>query len=166
MEHFDIKPLLFVDVDGVISLFGFEAGRRPAGTWLNVEGIQHLISASAGEHLLGLSEHFELVWCTGWEERANEHLVRALALPAPLPCLTFASAPATTAHWKLDALDAHAGVRPLAWIDDAFDDACRAWAAARAAPTLLVATTPAEGLSARQVAELEGFARGRARAGR
>ena len=32
---------------------------------------------------------------------------------------------------------------PLAWIDDAFNEACEAWAAARAAPTLLVQTEPA-----------------------
>jgi hypothetical protein len=166
VQAFGDKPLLLVDVDGVISLFGFEAGQRPPGTWLNVEGIPHLISAGAGQHLLGLSARFELVWCTGWEEKANQHLLGLLALPAPLPYLTFERTPATTAHWKLEAIEAYAADRPLAWIDDAFNDACRAWATARVAPTLLVATSPAEGLSPRQVAELEGFARARARAGR
>jgi hypothetical protein len=160
------KPLLLVDVDGVISLFGFAVDRRPPGTWLNVEGIPHLISAAAAEHLLALSDHFELTWCTGWEEKANDHLVAALGLPRALPYLTFAAAPATTAHWKLAAIDAHAGDRPLAWVDDAFNDACRAWATARPAPTLLVETSPADGLEAPQVSELIRFARDRARAGR
>jgi hypothetical protein len=165
VEHARDKPLLLVDVDGVISLFGFEAHRRPAGSWLNVEGIPHLISATAGRDLLALSEHFELVWCTGWEERANEHLVRALALPGPLPYLSFTTRPETTAHWKLEAIDAYVGDRPLAWVDDAFNEACHAWAHARPAPTLLVATESAEGLSPRQMAELERFGRAHATAG-
>ena len=62
---------------------------------------------------------------------------------------------ARRAHWKLDAIEAHAGERPLAWIDDAHDDSCRAWASARAAPTLLVTTDPAAGLTAAHVEALE-----------
>ena len=39
-------------------------------------------------------------------------------------------------------IDADAGPdSPLAWIDDPQDDACRAWAAARRGPTLLVTPT-------------------------
>src|SRR5690349_22063302 len=41
------KPLLFVDIDGVISLFGFPPGAPPAGTWTSVDGVPHLISAAA-----------------------------------------------------------------------------------------------------------------------
>ena len=152
------KPLLFVDIDGVISLFGFPSGSRPAGTWLNVDGVLHLISATASEHLLRLARTFELVWCSGWEDKADEHLVHVLALPARPPFLTFSGAP-STAHWKLDAVMAHAGERPAAWIDDAFDDECRAWAADREAPTLLVATDPAVGLTARHVEVLEEWVR-------
>jgi hypothetical protein len=150
-------PLLFVDIDGVISLFGFPSGSRPAGDWLNVDGVVHLISATASEHLLRLAQTFELVWCSGWEDKADEHLVHALRLPARLPFLTFSRAP-STAHWKLDGVVAHAGDRPAAWIDDAFDDECRAWAAARDAPTLLVATDPAVGLTERHVEALEEWA--------
>jgi hypothetical protein len=75
------KPLLLVDVDGVISLFGFSSDSRPAGAWMNVDGIRHRISATAGAHLQALAATFDLVWCTGWEEKANEHLVRALRRP-------------------------------------------------------------------------------------
>ena len=63
-------------------------------------------------------------------------------------------------HWKLDAIDAHAGDRPLAWIDDAHDDSCRAWASSRAAPTLLVTTDPASGLTGAHVEALEHWAGG------
>ena len=104
------KPLLLVDVDGVISLFGFAPDERPAGSFLTVDGILHYLSAAAGDHLRRLSSRYELVWCTGWEERANEYLPHALGLPEPLHHLTFAGAPGWgDRHWKLDAIDAHAG---------------------------------------------------------
>jgi hypothetical protein len=154
------KPLLFIDIDGVLSLFGFQSDSRPAGVWLNVEGIVHLISATASEHLQRLAEPFDLVWCSGWEEKANEHLLGALVLPAALPFLTFTALDGASRHWKLAAIEAHAGERPLAWVDDAHDDSCRAWASSRAAPTLLVTTDPAAGLTNAHVVALERWADG------
>lgn len=156
------KPVLFVDVDGVISLWGFPSDRRPPGEFVNVDGILHFLSAIAADHLPRLAESFELVWCTGWEERANEYLPRVLRLPGSLPFLTFARNPGRThAHWKLDAIDAYAGDRPLAWVDDAHDDACRDWAVARTAPTLLVGTDPAVGLTGAHAERLRAWAAGR-----
>ena len=154
------KPLLFVDIDGVISLWGFASNARPAGAFHNVDGVTHFLSSDAGIHLLALAERFELVWCSGWEEKAEEHLPYALDVPRGLPFLSFPRNPGRAhGHWKLATITAYAGPqRPLAWIDDAHDEACRAWAAARAAPTLLVATVPAVGLSAAHVDELNAWA--------
>jgi hypothetical protein len=156
------KPVLLVDVDGVISLFGFAAHARPAGRFEMVDGIAHFLSASAGEHLRLLAGAFEPVWCTGWEEKANEYLPHALGLDGPWPYLSFerAAGPGRTTHghWKLDAIDAWCGARPLAWIDDAHGAACEAWAAARPAPTLLVTTEPAVGLVDLHVHELLAWA--------
>ena len=147
------KPLLFMDIDGVLSLYGFQSDSRPEGQWLNVDGILHLISGTAAGHLHRLDATYELVWCSGWEEKANEHLLTALVLPAPLPFLTFSAGPGAP-HWKLPAIEEHAGDRPLAWVDDAHDDACRAWAAERTAPTLLVPTDPPTCLTDAHVDEL------------
>ncbi|MEA2274185.1 MAG: hypothetical protein QOI98_2893 [Solirubrobacteraceae bacterium] len=153
------KPILFVDVDGVISLFGFAPDVRPEGSFHSIDGIAHLLSARAGEYLRGLAEHFELVWCTGWEEKANDYLPHLLALPGPLPFLTFDPPMSTrSAHWKLEAVRAYAGDRPVAWVDDAFSDDCHAWAQRRAAPTLLLTTDPPVGLTDEIVAELIGWA--------
>jgi hypothetical protein len=153
-----VRPLLLVDVDGVISLFGFEAGTPPAGHWLMVDGTPHLLSATAGEHLRRLAACFDLVWCT------NEYLPHALRLAGPLPHLCFASSPQTArTHWKLGAIDEHAGSdRAIARVDDDFNDACRAWAAARPGPTLLIATEPHVGLTTEHVAALEDWARAQA----
>jgi hypothetical protein len=150
------KPLLMVDIDGVISLFGVSVltdadPRLAEGSFHSIEGIPHFLSATAAAHLLDLSAHFELVWASGWEERANDHLPHLLGLPAGLPFLRFSrSVGRSNAHWKLDAIEHHAAGRALAWVDDALDDECHAWAHARPTPTLLVQTEPQLGLTERE----------------
>jgi hypothetical protein len=152
-NHSAERPVLLVDVDGVISLFGFDPDEPPNGHWQMVDGIAHFLSASAGGHLRRLSEAFELAWCTGWEEKANEYLPHALGLGGPFACLSFAGAtPSFEGHWKLRAIDGYVGAdRPVAWIDDAHEERCRAWAEGRAGPTLLITTDPATGLSEEHV---------------
>ena len=151
-------PLLLVDIDGVISLFGFEGGPPPAGSFHSIDGIPHFLSAKAAEHLLALTGSFELAWASGWEEKANEYLPHLLGLPK-LPHLSFEGRVGrTNAHWKLDSIEEYAGTRPMAWIDDAFNEACHEWAEARADPTLLVQTVPAEGLTEREAEILEQWA--------
>src|ERR1700677_1526291 len=90
------KPLLLVDIDGVISLFG-SPGRSllgpaasegasstpgPKGSFHSIDGTPHFLSATAAAHLLELDEHFDLVWASGWEERAEEDLPRLRGLAA------------------------------------------------------------------------------------
>lgn len=154
------RPLLLVDVDGVISLFGFDPAAPPQGTWQIVDGIAHLLSATAGAHLRRLAGHFDLAWCTGWEEKADEYLPHALELEERFPYVSFTDAvPTVDGHWKLEAIDRYAGAeRPVAWIDDAHDERCRAWAEQRPGPTLLITTDPARGLTEEHVEQLLGWA--------
>jgi hypothetical protein len=151
------KPLLFLDVDGVISLFGFREGyglaagdapfEGPPGGLHSINGVLHYISTHCSAHLERLGQRFELVWATGWEETANEHLPHLLGLPGHLPYLSFdGGVRAGAAHWKIEAIDAYAGERPLAWIDDNVDESCRAWAERRGAPTLIIETVRHEGM--------------------
>ncbi len=145
--------MLLVDVDGVLSLFG---GARVAPETLLptlVDGVPHLLSRTAAEALAELTSEFECAWCTGWKERADSHLPHLLGLPRGWPHVRFRTAPNHGGHWKLGGIDAFAGPeRPLAWIDDHLDDACHAWAAARAGPTLLLETDPEIGLTRAHVA--------------
>lgn len=157
------RPLLLVDVDGVISLFGVPApGGAIDGSFHAIEGMPHFLSSTAARHLLALAEHYELVWASGWEERADEHLPHLLGVPAGLPFLRLRGhvrdTRSTRAHWKLEAIEAHAGERPLAWVDDMLGPECHAWAAARTAPTLLVQTEPRRGLTQREASLLEAWA--------
>ena len=104
-------------------------GRQLDGSFISIDGTPHFLSSTAAAHLLELAGVFELVWASGWEERANEHLPHLLGLPPELPFLRFERAVGrSNAHWKLDAIEAYADGRPLAWIDDALTPACHEWA--------------------------------------
>lgn len=157
------RPLLLIDVDGVLSLFGFDATSRPPGRGSLVDGVPHWLSLEAAAALRRLIPHFDPVWCTGWEDRADEHLPYLLDLPGGWPHVPIKAARGpgrgVAGHWKLDAIDAFAGRdRPLAWIDDDLDAECSAWAAARPAPTLLVHVPAAAGLTQAEADQLESWA--------
>ena len=155
------RPILAVDVDGVISLFGFDQPPdRAQARFELIDGMVHCISLVAGERLRRLAEHYELVWATGWEERANDYLPTILGLPE-LPHLSFdGAARFGSAHWKLGPLEEYGRGRAMAWVDDNFDESCYAWARARAEPTLLVQTESHLGLEEAQTEALSAWARG------
>jgi hypothetical protein len=150
------KPILFVDVDGVISLFGFDAKDALPGPFHWIDGIAHCIPPATGPRLIELAKSFDLVWATGWEEKANEYLPHILGLPfEDLPTLTFdGQAQFGSSHWKIDVIDRYASNRPAAWIDDNLDDSGRQWATERDAPTLLIETSPPVGITDMHVDEL------------
>jgi hypothetical protein len=156
----DDRPILFVDVDGVLSVFGFDTAGDLPGPFHWVDGIAHCIPPHTGPLLERLAERYELVWATGWEEKANEYLPHILRLPfRELPYLTFdGRAKFGSSHWKLEAIEEYAGSRPAAWIDDSLEDVCWDWARSRGAPTLLVEAEPAVGLTEQHVEELLGWA--------
>ena len=145
----DDRPILAVDVDGVISLFGFDRPLEEVGGRFHlIDGVAHCISDLAGPQLRRLGEVYELIWATGWEDRANDHLPLILGLSDELPCLHFdGRARFGTAHWKLEAIGEYAAQRPLAWIDDSLDATCHEWAATREAPTLLAPTESDVGIT-------------------
>ncbi|MGE5414270.1 MAG: hypothetical protein ACM3NW_08845 [Syntrophomonadaceae bacterium] len=152
------RPILAVDIDGVVSLFGFE--ETPPGVRFQlVDGFVHCLSLDAAGRVRRLEEHFELVWASGWEDKANYYLPAALGLPE-LPHLSFdGAARAGTAHWKLAPLDAYCRGRAMAWIDDNLDESCYEWARRRPEPTLLVPTESHRGLGEAETEALADWAR-------
>lgn len=157
------RPILAVDVDGVISLFGFD--EPPAGSAARfelIDGMVHCISLAAGERLRRLLDLYEPVWATGWEDKANRHLAGVLGVPE-FPYLTFGGAARFgSANWKLAPLGEYSRGRPLAWLDDSFDESCYEWARGREEPTLLVPTESGLGLEEVQVEALTVWAGGQA----
>jgi hypothetical protein len=155
------RPVLAVDVDGVISLFGFDdPPERSEARFELIDGMVHCISLVAGERLKRLGGIYDLVWASGWEEKANFYLPTILGLPE-LPHLSFdGAARFGSAHWKLGPLDEYGRDRPLAWIDDSFDESCYEWARGREEPTLLVPTESHLGIEEVQVEALTAWASG------
>jgi HAD domain in Swiss Army Knife RNA repair proteins len=155
-----VKPVLFVDVDGVLSLFGFDPAEELPGPFHWIDGIAHCIPPESGPRLVRLADHFELVWATGWEEKANEYLPQILDLPfRELPWLSFdGRARFGSSHWKVDAIDRYAQQRAAAWIDDNMDEECLVWAQQRSAPTHLIETLAPTGITDDHVAELVAWA--------
>ena len=105
-----------------------------------------------GEWLVELGEVFEIAWATGWGDHANRILAPHFGLPE-YPVVVVPSTRFDPAD-KVPAVAAYAGERPAAWVDDIVTPEARAWAARRAAPTLLLAVDPAVGLVRSQVDEL------------
>jgi hypothetical protein len=155
------RPILAVDVDGVISLFGYDEPPAPEIAQFElIDGMVHCISLAAGERLQRLAGYYELAWATGWEARANDYLPHLLGI-AELPYLSFEGAARFgSAHWKLAPLTEYGRGRPLAWIDDSLDESCYEWARGREEPTLLVPTESQHGLEEAQTEALLAWARG------
>jgi hypothetical protein len=148
-------PLLLIDVDGVLSLYGTGDGNLKG---VLVDGVPHLLSQDAADALRGVAPGFECVWCTGWEDRADEYLPGLLNLPRGWPFVPLGPATASP-HWKLAGIDAYAGRdRALAWIDDNHGPAVEEWAAERPGPTLLVGTEAHIGMTAEHAAALRAWA--------
>jgi len=167
-DQTESRPLLAIDVDGVISLFGFDQPPAPeVARFELIDGTPHCLSIAAAERIRRLADRYELVWATGWQERANDRLSLITGI-GPLPVIEFDAhreqgnaAMTTAAHWKLGAIAAFCGRRPLAWIDDSFDRSCFEWAESREAkgsPTLLVPTEPEIGFEEAQAAVVADWA--------
>jgi hypothetical protein len=155
----DRRPLLLIDVDGVVCPYADELV-DPAAAGLERATVgysQVWLSRDVAEHLHHLGELFQLVWCTAWEDHAAEFLAPLLGLPA-MPVIRFDETIMEECHWKWPAIEAFAGDRAFAWIDDEIgrDDLARA--RKRSVPTLLVRVEGTHGLHDVHVEQLERFA--------
>jgi hypothetical protein len=152
------KPLLFLEVDGVIALSPLELPAKPPGIPHEVGAFRVYIAEDTAELLRVLATRFELVWASGWEGEANRYLRDVLALDEDLPALRFEHPGRSWSDWKIRRVSRAAGRRPVAWIDENFGPAQHSWAHTRGAPTKLVPTASRSGLRRRHVDELISWA--------
>jgi hypothetical protein len=152
-----LKPLLLLDVDGVLAPL-LTGGTVPDGfAEHTVMGDRLLLSQLHGEWLVALSDDFELVWATSWEDDAQA-IAPLLGLPTNMPVIRLGDVeqPGT---WKLAAIARYVGDRPLAWVDDDLGEDAFEWAGARSAPTLLLRADPRIGLLPSHIDQLVRFAK-------
>ena len=157
------KPLLLIDVDGVLN--PFTAQVVPEGfSEHRLNGMRVLLSARHGIWLRELSAEFDLTWATTWEEDANTVIAPLLGL-SELPYIRFSPPDPTYEGYTLKLPDviAFVGDRPLAWVDDDLSADVRYWSHWRRTqlgiPTLLVDVYPRLGLGELHVERLREFAR-------
>ena len=153
------KPLLFVDIDGVLSLFGLRTGQASSGD-VDQRRRHRRICISA-TRLRAPSRprrtvRPRLVQRMGGEGRRAPPPCASPARSAPLSHLPRA----TTARRALEARRDRAPCgRPPAGLDRRRpDDACRAWAASATRRRCWSRPTPPRGLTAAHVRALEGWA--------
>jgi hypothetical protein len=142
-----VRPLLFLDVDGVLNTYG-PRDAPPGFTEHDLfpeddEPVR--LNLRHGEWISEALSAVDIAWATGWNQEANRLLAPLLGIP-PLPVVTMPSSPFRPDD-KVPRIAAYAGDRPAAWIDDLHTTAARDWAAIRPAPTLLITADPAIGLT-------------------
>jgi hypothetical protein len=149
----DPRPLLLIDVDGVLNPFA--ARSCPAGfTEHKLAGYKVRLNPAHGAALTALHDEglYELVWATTWEAQADSLIAARVGLPRGLPVIVFPKDDDYEGWtWKLPAVRAYAADRPLAWLDDDLGRDAEAWARDRSAAgitTVLIGPNPGTGLVA------------------
>jgi hypothetical protein len=155
----DSRPVLLVDVDGVLNPWLAEGCPDGYHEYDFFPGERVLLSPGHGELLTSLTPAYELVWATAWEHRANRLICPVLAMPE-LPVIEFPLSGRDLLFRKLPAVIDTVGERPCAWIDDAHQPDHYEWAQRRTTPTLIIDIDPAVGLTPDVVAVLADWAVG------
>jgi hypothetical protein len=157
LDRGDPRPVLLVDVDGVLNPWLATDCPPGFGEYDFFAGERVLLSPGHGELLLSLAHAYELVWATAWEHRANRLIGPVLALPE-LPVIEFPLDGRDLYFRKLPAVIEAVGDRPCAWIDDEHQPDHYTWAERRGVPTLIVDIDPARGLTSEIVTRLAEWA--------
>lgn len=158
--------MLYLDVDGPLNPYAARPERRPGGyTTIRValhpgRALRVWLHPGHGEALLGLG--YELCWASTWMDAANRWIGPVIGLPE-LPYVDFGSGLFALrpdgVHWKTEAIVAHAGDRPFAWVDDEQSPADDAYVTAHhPGPALLYHVSPRVGLRDGDFAVLAEFA--------
>lgn len=146
-----MRPLLLLDVDGVLNPYGFT--HRPEGFaehhLFPEDDEPVLVNHVHGIWITELAGVYDVTWATAWNDDANRLLAPLLGI-APLAVLTMPPAPFHPSD-KVQIIAQLAHNRPAAWIDDLHTPEARTWADNRPEPTLLIPVTPSTGLTRRSV---------------
>jgi hypothetical protein len=126
------RPILFLDVDGVIIPYGGAETAPDSATvaLFGPEADEDHLSRIDPEHGPRLSDlECSLVWATGWEDEANDVISPRVGLPR-LPVVAWSWSDVDgprRLHWKTRDLIAFADGRPFVWVDDELGEFDREW---------------------------------------
>ena len=139
------KPLLLLDVDGVLSPYPECPEGYGEYDFFPDDDEPVRLSQEHGDWLRELDRHFTMVWATGWGEDANRYLGPYFRIPElpviPLPQGKYEPS------LKVKRIDDYVRNRATAWVDDVVTEEARRWAVDRPYPTLLVEVDHEVGLT-------------------
>ena len=136
-----MKPLLLLDVDGVVNVPG-----APETHVVRLPSLSVVVSFPDGirGRLARLDAAYEVMWLTSWGRYAPERLGPLLNFD--WPC-AWDPRPGETQEAKVEVVVAQAGRhRPFAWVDDLTFPGIRPWLARRPGPWMLPKVDPGVGL--------------------
>lgn len=175
------KPLLLLDIDGVLNVLSDNVGLRSA----IVGGYRLRLNPEHKKHVSLFEEKFEVTWSTMWQEKACTEFAPEVGYGHEWPYIPFddywndpelaRAVMDRTRHLRVDAPPSRYGVgeykhpgftvtvgdRPAVVVDDDLEPWQHTWARERTLsgiPTLTVQPDPLEGLSAEHVDHILAFA--------
>lgn len=152
------RPLLLVDIDGVLNPYIGESALPRAYSAHQVGGMTVALCAEHGRWLHELQSLYDLVWASTWEGDANALIGQRIGAPPELPHLTFVDRDPQDWIWKLPAVQRFVGARSVAWLDDEPGHGAAAWAEERTSPTLLLRPDSRLGWTRAEFDQLVAFA--------
>lgn len=158
------RPLVLLDVDGVLAPYSVPAGAPEGYTEVRFDrGADPVLLAERHRAALArLAERADLVWCTGWMHDANRYVARWLRM-APLVVIEFDLLHADRDYpgcWKAQRVESWLAEqnpehRPWVWVDDEVNAADEERFLDHPAPHLLLRTHPDLGLTDLDCARVE-----------
>ena len=162
----DRRPLVLIDVDGVVNRARFLSSRqrdrlvRSGQGWVSTwSGERHYSSRivttrAYGRMLLPLAERAELAWATTWTAEANWRIGPLIGLPE------LRYSPVSDKGGKAACAVAFTEGRPWAWLDDTQEELALASALSRGRPHLPVLVSRETGLVQENVDEVAAWLEG------
>lgn len=151
----DPRPLLLLDVDGVLNAInGSQNAKLYQIKVITTSGyftVKVRLRRELNDWLFELTDHFVPVWCTMWNEEANDSLAPLLGLPdlPVLHCEYSLAGRIDKCHDKITWIETQVGDRAFAWVDDEITARDLNWATIRnekVAPTKFMPIVETSGL--------------------
>lgn len=161
------KPLLLVDIDGVLNFFGPKRHAKQYTTVISGYRIQS--DTRFPVWLSHLERQFDIHWATMWQEAAPKEFAPNFGWGAHIPYIDFDAHFASyrgriglsVGNYKLPAIQEMAAGRPLIWIDDdGGTKEVRNWVNERnnTVPTKVIVPDPMIGMTLTHLEDIKSFA--------